>query len=274
MKKPMITLMLLTICIVLASCSSPSSSTVVPEDIPQSSEADADADSISTKQEDYGQSVMTYQEYLAAQEDSRVTVDCYVQAKEGWHDGFCSVYAQNADGAYYLARLYCSENEYEDLVPGRLIRATGYKSHWADSLEISDASFVLLDGSWISEPADMTALIGTDELIRHQNEKVCFHGMKIETMPDGHSVWYIGWDNSGEEDQNAELYFKASANGTGCSFTVKPSLCENAEKVIEILQQLQVGDTVDLEGYLRFYNGMLPRITEIIPMNGNLTDQP
>ena len=94
------------------------------------------------------------------------------------------------------------------------------------------------------------------------------HGMTVEAMPDGHSVWYYGWDNSAPAGEGTERYFRASYEGRVCDFTVKPTLCENAEEVLKTLEQMQVGDRVDLTGFLRYYNGPLPRITEIVCTGG------
>ena len=216
--------------------------------------------------------VMRFQEFLAAEDDSPVTVEGYVQAKEARRDGCCSLYMQNEEGAYYLSRMRCSQEEYESLKTGRKIRVKGYKAHWNDAIEISDASFSLMEGNLITEAADVTALIGSDALIQHQNEKAVFRGMTVELMPDGHSVWYRGWDNTASAEEDSELWFRASSAGTVCVFTIKPSLCENSDEVIETLQQLQAGDRVDLTGFLRFYNGVLPRITANTRTDGMLTE--
>ena len=44
----------------------------------------------------------------------------------------------------------------------------------AGEVEIVDAAFEILEGSYVAEPADLTALLGTDELIAHQNELAAF----------------------------------------------------------------------------------------------------
>lgn len=216
--------------------------------------------------------VMSFQAFLAAEDDSPVTVEGYVQAKEERRDGCCGLYMQNEEGAYYLSRLRCTQQEYDTLKTGRKIRVNGYKSHWNDAIEISDASFTLLEGNLIAEAEDVTALIGSDALLQHQNEKVAFSGMTVEVMPDGHSVWYRGWDNTAPAEEDSELWFRASSGGMVCDFTIKPSLCENRDEVLETLQQLQAGDRVDLTGFLRFYNGALPRITAITQSEGMLTE--
>ncbi len=55
--------------------------------------------------------VMSFQAFLAAEDDSPVTVEGYVQAKEARRDGCCGLYMQNEEGAYYLSRLRCTQQE-------------------------------------------------------------------------------------------------------------------------------------------------------------------
>lgn len=272
MKKLILIPMLLMAFFVLTSCCALSSPADDTEESLQTSEPPAEAISQPAdrgfQSEDDSQVLMSYQEFLAADLDAPVTIEAYVQAYDVWQDGYCSLYAQDQEGAYYLDRLHCSLNDYENLKIGKKIRISGYKTQSRDSLKISDASIQLLEGSWIADTADVTALIGTDELISHQNEKVCFRGMTIEAMPDGHSVWYYGWDNTGDKEK-AELYFCASHEGKLCNFSVKTSLCQDEQEVLQMLQKLQVGDIVDLTGFLRLYGGALPRITEIISSDSN-----
>ena len=271
MKKKMLTLMLLSLLFVLAGCGTAPPAETANDPTPASTETAAEPVSpppLESGPEDGDPSILSHQAFLAAEEDSPVTVEGYVQAKDAWTDGLCSLYVQNKEGAYFLPRLRCSESEYDSLEIGRKIRVKGYKAHWNDSVEIADASFQPLDGTWIAEARDVTALIGTGELARYQNEKVCFRGLTIEAMPDSASVWYYGWDNSAPAREETERYFRASCGGMVCDFTVKPALCLNAEKLLQTLEGLQVGDRVDLTGFLRFYNGALPRITEIAPADG------
>ena len=52
---------------------------------------------------------MTHEEYMAADMDSAVCVETYVQAHQSWWDGKITVYAQSEDGAYFLYNIACSE---------------------------------------------------------------------------------------------------------------------------------------------------------------------
>ena len=276
MRNTLILLMITAAVMICAGCGPAVQSADQPEAWTDTAETEAGAlpaaTAESTQPAETMSGVMSFQAFQAAEDDSPVTVEGYVQAKEARRDGCCSLYMQNEEGAFYLSRMRCSQQEYDTLKTGQKIRVNGYKSHWNDAVEISDASFTLMEGNLITEAADVTALIGSDALIQHQNEKVAFSGMIVEVMPDGHSVWYSGWDNTASAEEDSELWFRASSAGTVCDFTIKPSLCENRDEVIETLQLLQAGDRVDLTGFLRYYNGALPRITAITQSEGMLTE--
>ena len=207
---------------------------------------------------------MTYAEYVAADLDSEVVIETYVQAKQSWWDNQATVYTQDKDGAYFLYNMACSEEDYEKLTPGTKIKVTGYKSEWSGEVEITDATFEIEEGSYIAPAEDVTALLGTDELINHQNEFVSFKGMTVEasTDADGNEVPFLySWDGSGQDGD--DLYFNVSLDGETYTFTVESYLCDNTTDVYKTVQSLQVGDTVDMEGFLYWYEGVNPHITSV-----------
>ena len=124
--------------------------------------------------------VMTYAEYVAAPLDSQVVVETYVQAKQSWWEDKATVYSQDKDGAYFLYNMACSEEDYEKLTPGTKIKVTGYKAEWSGETEIIDASFEIQDGNYVAKAEDVTSLLGSDDLINHQNKFVAFKGMTVE----------------------------------------------------------------------------------------------
>ena len=208
--------------------------------------------------------VMTYAEYVAADLDSEVVIETYVQAKQSWWDNQATVYTQDKDGAYFLYNMACSEEDYEKLTPGTKIKVTGYKSEWSGEVEITDATFEIEEGSYIAPAEDITDLLGTDELINHQNEFVSFKGMTVEasTDADGNEVPFLySWDGSGQDGD--DLYFNVSLDGETYTFTVESYLCDNTTDVYKTVQSLQVGDTVDMEGFLYWYEGVNPHITSV-----------
>ena len=67
-------------------------------------------------------------------------IEAFVQAKQAWYEpaATTSIYAQDADGAYFMYRIACSAEDYAKLVPGTKIKVTGHKAAWAGEVEIID----------------------------------------------------------------------------------------------------------------------------------------
>ena len=77
----------------------------------------------------------------------------------------------------------CTEEDAAKLEPGTKIRVSGFKGEWAGEVEIMDATFEIVEGdTYVAEPTDVTELLGTDELIAHQNEKVIFKGLTVSKV--------------------------------------------------------------------------------------------
>ena len=211
--------------------------------------------------------VMSYADYIAAEIDDEVTVETYVQATQGWWDdngtGKVTIYTQNEEGAYFLYNAVATEEEAAKLVPGTKIKVTGYKAEWSGEVEIVDATFEIEEGEYIAEPVDVTELLGTDALIEKQNQKVAFKGMTVEAINDEGAAFLYNWDGSG--DEGSDLYFKVSSNGAEYTFTVESYLCGPGTDVYEAVKALKVGDVVDMEGFLYWYEGVNPHITAITP---------
>ena len=211
--------------------------------------------------------VLSHEEYMAAELDSLVTVEAYVQAKQSWWEDKATVYAQDQDGAYFFYDMACSEEDYEKLVPGTKIRVTGYKSEWSGEIELMDATFEFVeDGdTFVAEALDVTDLLGSDELIDHQNEFVSFTGMTVEAAgqdAEGNDVAFLyNYDGSGAEGD--DLYFNASYNGETYTFTIESYLCDSSTDVYAAVKELQIGDTIDMEGFLYWYEGVNPHITSV-----------
>ena len=208
--------------------------------------------------------VMTYADYVAAELDTEVVVETYVQAKQSWWENKATVYTQDKDGAYFLYEMACSEEDYAKLVPGTKIKVTGYKAEWAGEVEIIDATFEIMEGSYIAEAEDLTALLASEELINHQNKFAAFKGMTVEASKDadGNDVAFLyNWDGSGEDGN--DLYFNVSVDGQTYNFVVESYLCDNTTEVYNAVKNLQIGDVVDMEGFLYWYEGANPHITSL-----------
>ena len=205
-----------------------------------------------TEGSDKGEGVMTYAEYAAAAIDEAVVVECYVQAHQSWWDNKITVYAQDQDGAYFLYELACSEEDAANLTAGTKIRVSGFKGEWAGEIEIMDATFEILEGNWVAEATDVTALLGTDELIAHQNEFVSFKGLTIA------SITY----KNGEPGD--DIYVDVTLNDETYSFCVERYLTGPGTEVYEAFATLAAGDVVDMEGFLYWYEGVNTHITAVV----------
>ena len=266
MKKLIAMLLALVMVMALAACGETETPSTTPA---ATQETPVDTTGATEEATEPAADVMTYAEYAAAEIDAAVTVECYVQAHQAWWEkegqGVITVYAQDADGAYFLYEMKCSKEDAEKLTEGTKIRVTGFKGEWSGEVEIMDASFEFVDGadSFVAEAMDATALLGTDELVQHQNKKVAFKGMTVAAANDEGAAYLYKWDGSGKEGD--DLYFNVSLNDKTYTFCVESYLTGDGTDVYEAVQSWKVGDVVDLEGYLYWYEGVQPHIVAVTP---------
>ena len=208
-----------------------------------------------------GEGVMTHAEFVAAAVDDPITIETYVQNKQSWWDNKATLYTQDQDGAYFIYEMICSEEDYAKLTPGTKIKVTGYRAEWAGEIEVASGStFEIEDGNYIAPATDATSLLGTDSLIDHQNEYVRFEGLTVADKGDGQAFYY-NWDNSGT--QGDDLYFDVTSGGNTYTFTVESYLTDKSTDVYKTVEALKVGDTIDCEGFLYWYEGVNPHITKV-----------
>ncbi len=278
-RKTLSMLLAVSMVVALSGCaggnSSTSGSSASNVSASSSSVADASSASSASAEDQSGADtasadVLTHEEYMAADLDSEVTIETYVQAKQSWWEdegqGKATVYGQSGDGAYFMYDMACSQEDYEKLVPGTKIQVTGYKSEWSGEVEIMDGTFEIVDGDeFIATPLDVTEMLGTDELIDHQNELVQFKGLTVEPAnPDSgdtSTAFLYNYDGSGSEGD--DLYFNASYNGQTYTFVIESYLCDSSTEVYSAVKNLQVGQTIDMEGFLYWYEGVNPHITSV-----------
>lgn len=213
--------------------------------------------------------VMTHEEYMAAELETPVMVETYVQAHQSWWNDQITIYAQSPDGAYFIYNAACSEEDAAKLEPGTPIRVTGYKAEWSGEVEIVDATIEILEGdTYVAEPVDVTDLLGTDELINHQNEKVLFKGLTIES---------VTYKNNEPGD---DIYVTVGYNGETYNFCVEYYLTNEESDVYVQIGQLydyygMLGEltdenkmVVDIEGFLYWYEGVNTHITSAVVAMG------
>ena len=207
--------------------------------------------------------VMTYEEYAAAELDTEVNIETYVQASQSWWENQITLYTQDEDGAYFIYNCACSEEDAAKLVPGTKIRVNGFKSEWSGEVEIVDGAFEIIEDAepWIAEATDVTELFGTDELAEKMNLFVTIKGAVVAPANDEGAAFLYKWNGSGEDGD--DLYFNVTIGENTYSFTVESYLCGAGTEVYEAVKALNVGDVIDLEGFLYWYEGPQPHVTAV-----------
>ncbi len=196
---------------------------------------------------------MTYDEYVSAEIDDAVVVECYVQATQSWWDNKITVYAQDPDGAYFIYEMACTEADAEKLTKGTKIKVSGTKTAWAGEVEIIDATFEFVESDkWEAEAFDATSLLSNeDELIKHQNKFVVFKDLTISE---------IEYKNGEPGD---DIYVTVAQGDATYTFCVESYLTDPDTEVYKKVGELKAGDKVDIEGFLYWYEGVNTHITSV-----------
>ena len=123
----------------------------------------------------------------------------------------------------------------------------------AGEVEVMDGTFEFVEGgdTFVAEALDVTDLLGTDEMIAHQNKLVAFNGMTVKA---------IEYKNGEPGD---DIYVTLTKDGADYSFCVEVYLTGTDHPVYSTVSELAEGDTVNVEGFLYWYEGMNPHITFI-----------
>ena len=255
MKKIIAMLLALAMVLAFAGCASTEAAptTAATTEAPTEAQTEAATEAATEAPTEAEVTAMTHEEYMAAELESAVVIETYVQGHQSWWDNKITVYCQSPDGAYFLYELACSEEDAAKLVPGTKILVNGYKGEWSGEVEVMDGTFAFVeDGeTWIAEALDVTELLGTDELIDHQNELVAFTGLTVEA---------IEYKNGEPGD---DIYVTLGYNGASYDFCVEVYLTGTDSEVYTTVGELAVGDVVNVEGFLYWYEGPNAHITSI-----------
>ncbi len=278
MKKLLAFLLVLTLAVTFVACSNPETGDTETTDkpgtagAPETPKAPETPEPIGTP-EDTGavSSVMSYADYVAAEMDTKVTVEAFIQAKQGWWEkdgvGVATFYTQNEEGAFFVYEMPCSKEDYDNkLTAGAKIRVTGTKTTWEGEIEIADATYEVLEGTWTATALDITDKLADEKLIDYQNQFVAFKGMTVVAIKDkdgNEAPFLYNWDGSGI--QGNDLYFNVSIGDATYNFCVESYLTGADTDVYKAVEALQIGDVIDMEGFLYWYQGANPHITSVKP---------
>ncbi len=200
--------------------------------------------------------VMTYAEYDAAALETEVVIEAYVQGKQSWWDNKATIYLQDPDGGYFVYEMACTEEDYNKMTVGTKLQVKGYKAEWAGEVEIIDATCTIMEGTWTATAKDVTSLLGNaDEMIKNQNQLVSYTDLTIESITYKNNV----------PGEGNDIWVTVSKDGAEYAFTVEAYLTGPDSDVYKafVNETVKVGDVVDIEGFLYWYNGVDTHITKI-----------
>ncbi len=211
---------------------------------------------------------LTYAEYMSTEKGTEVTIEAFVQAKQGWWDNKATIYLQDGTGGYLAYNAACTEELYNKLAEGTKVKVTGMKDEWKGLIEIAPgATIEIIEGDTYIAPAfDATSLLGKDEIINKQNMKVAFKGLTVAAKVDGDGVehaFFYNWDNSGDGEGDSDLYFDLTDGENVYTFVIEYYLTGPDSDAYKAVQALKVGDVVDVEGFLYWYEGAQPHVTSV-----------
>ncbi len=198
---------------------------------------------------------LNHEEYLAAEMESEVTIEAYVQGKQSWWDNKCTVYLQDKDGGYFAYEMACSEEDYAKLTPGTKIRVTGTKTQWSGEIELaSGCTFTFVEGakSFVATPFDITSILTDEDAVyAHLNEVVTLKGMTIKS---------IEYKNGEPGD---DIWVTVQKGDFERSLTVERYLTDPDTDTYKAFADLKAGDVVDITGFLYWYEGVDVHITAV-----------
>ena len=201
--------------------------------------------------------VMTYEEFMAAETDTKVCIESNVQANQAWWDdngqGKVTIYLQDAEGAYFAYEVACTEEDAAKLIPGTKVRITGDKAEWAGEIEIMNGTIEFLEDGEVfeAEPVDCTELLGTEALEEKMNQLVTFKGMTFKSLSYKDSEW------------DKDIYVTLTLGETDYEFCVENYLTGPDSDLYKAVEALAEGDKVDVTGFLYWYEGPNTHITSI-----------
>ena len=203
---------------------------------------------------------MTYSQFVSAAADSEVAVEGYLQ---GWayskQQGNVGLYIMNDDGNFYAYRVVCDDATAASFSEGIKVRVEGLKAYWEGFHEVKEGGKVeILGGTKVYDPVDVTeSLADTDSMVRMQGAKVCVTGAVIspKQLEGKDAAFLYNWNGSGAEGNNNDLYIDIKIGENVFTAVVESDETPEGSDTYKAVTGLQIGQTVDIEGFMYWYQG-------------------
>ena len=229
----------------LASCNNDGGKTSAPTTVPTSTPTVAPTSTPTTTAP--VSDVLTYAEYVAAENGTEVTIAAYIQAKQSWWKNQAVVYLQDDNGGYFVYNLPCTEEQYNtDLAIGNRVKITGIKGAWAGQVEIlgseagAEATYELLAGNKVYEAKAMT-VFDSESLLAVLNQKVSFENLEVVSV-------------TAPTQDGGDIYFDVTNGEYTYTFCIESYLTSKSTEVYQTALALKAGDVINCEGFMYCYN--------------------
>ena len=137
--------------------------------------------------------------------------------------------------------------------------------------QIAQYQYVLADTAETqngqAEKYCVTSLDTVDE--RFMTDEVMIYGIEngskyVKTeIPSGQVLISNGYAAKYKLSEGDEITLKDKYSSKTYTFTVESYLCDKDSDVYKAVEALQIGDKIDMEGFLYWYNGVNPHITSV-----------
>ncbi|MBO4770147.1 MAG: hypothetical protein J5563_05135 [Clostridia bacterium] len=211
-----------------------------------------------------GEGVLKYSEFIAAADQAEnIAIEAYIQGKvySSQYQNVC-LFLADADGGYYVYRMPCTDADDAKLVIGQKVKITGSKAIWKGLHEFKEgtATYEILEGNYIADVADIT---NETDLSKFMSMKVAVKGAEIvaKTVDGTDYAFLYQWNGSGDEGD--DIYFDVKIGEATYTFVVETDLADKDSAAYKAIQGIKIGDKVDLEGFLYWYDGAQLQVTSV-----------
>ena len=209
--------------------------------------------------------VLSYDEYIAAEVGSEVTIEAYITGRTTWYNNAASFYLADDNGGYYVYNLPCTEEEYASLLINKKLQVTGAKAEWKGEVEINcqtateNGGWQLCDGEDFNPSSTNITSIAKDVLDNYKNQSVKALGLTVTKAP------YTNFEDfTLEPKAGADVYFEVKDDAGNTATFVVEAYLENSQygsDVYNAVCALNVGDRIDLEGFVYYWENPQLQVT-------------
>jgi len=217
--------------------------------------------------------VLTFAQFMALEDGKEATIEGFVQAKYDYSTGYNNTcfYLADGDGAYYVYRWQADADvekavaAYNKINVGDKIKVTGVKASYHGEVEIKDitALEVVGEDKYVAEIIDISDKLTAEDLINNQNKFVAVKGAEVVASTVDGKEYASLYKYNGTGSQGDDVYFTVKVGEKTYTYLVESDLCNKDTDVYKAAEALKVGDKIDLEGFLYWYDAGQMQVTSI-----------